>query len=151
VSPFGHHTEPAPFVNARALVLTTTFVQSTQLEMNLSVEIPGGPPVLASPTWSVLSDCSGRTGVLRPGWWVPVLIDPASPDDARLDTDRVAADEDVALAINEALAGSTPADAVAVDEWRVTLALAVAEEIISAAGLTTETADAIRARLRLGV
>jgi hypothetical protein len=58
--------------------------------------------------------------------------------------------EEIAGAIAEVLGGPA-VTAVEPDPWRVELGLRYAEELIAGGGVTSDQAEAIRARIRAGI
>lgn len=135
-------------IPARALVLTPLPAHGTNVQAAVTVLIvlPDGSAIAGEPYFGH----SQFNGVIRPGTWVPVTLEPGKPATTKLDTDHIPTDSQVAHVMAEALGGPA-VDPVPPDEWRVILALGYAEYVIASAAFTPDQAQAIRQRIRRGV
>lgn len=80
-----------------------------------------------------------------------MLLDPAQPDGVIPDAALIPLLGEITGPIAEALGAAPVAKRVEPNEWRVGIALRYAEDFIAASGISASQADAISARLRLGV
>jgi hypothetical protein len=147
MSPFGHK-EKAEMVSARALVLSPPSAPGAEYgrATTLMIVLPDGRKVFGSPEWRE----THNTGAVQLGDWIPVILDPANPDLAALDLDRVPTDHEIAAVCVEALGGPAAAPAPP-DEWRVALALRAVEKVFAAGALTEAEAESVRQRIRQGI
>lgn len=149
VSPLGRKDKQEP-VSARALVLSPVAAYGTQTMFHpvLLIELPDGSTTVGHPAWGTAYTL--YSGVIGTGTWLPVTLPPGEPDSVQLDEHHVPDARVVAEVMAEALGG--PAVAVVTpDQWRISLALAYAERIIADGAITSDQAEAIRQRIRLGV
>lgn len=135
-------------IPARALVLTPLPAHGTNVKVAVTVLIvlPDGSTTAGAPYFNH----SQFNGVIRPGTWVPVTLEPGKPVTAKLDTDHIPTVSQVARVMAEALGGPA-VDPVPPDEWRIILALGYAEHVIASAAFTPDQAQAIRQRIKRGV
>jgi hypothetical protein len=149
VSPFGKRSHEE-HVSARALVLTHTAAPGASVNVNIWVAIEAADGVV-SIDLTVWPDANYYAGVVGIGRWVPVTLNPDRlVGRAQLDLAHVPKPEEIAGAIVEVLGGPA-VTAVEPDPWRVELGLRYAEELIAGGGVTSDQADAIRARIRAGI
>jgi len=146
VSPFGKRSHEE-HVSARALVLTHTAAPGAYTNINVwvAIEAADGAVSIDLTLWPDAHDYAGVVGI---GRWVPVTLDKLGR--AELDLARVPKPEEIAGAIAEVLGGPA-VTAVEPDPWRVELGLRYAEELIAGGGVTSDQAEAIRARIRAGI
>jgi hypothetical protein len=142
------HSRPEP-VSARALVLTPLAARGTnvKVQVTLLIVLPDGSATVGDP---FLSHSQQFNGVIRPGTWVPITPVPGEPDAAELDSDHIRTVRQVAGVVAEAL-GAPAADPIPPDQWRISLALGYAEQMIATGIFTPDQAEAIRQRINRGV